>query len=96
MIMGPSVEVEDKSPEDIYKIPFGQVFARAVSMPSVGTAQKALDEFVNFNKERLSAGIQKVLDTPGVTQTASEAASVIRTQRVKMAYSYDTFPGVYC
>ena len=78
---------------DIFKLPFGQVFGRAVSMPSVGATQGALDAYREYNTNRYSAGIQKVSDNPAAQIAGSEAASVIRTYRLKMHYAYDTLLG---
>ena len=77
----------------IYKLPFGQVFIRAVSSPSVGAAQGALDCYIESNSQRLNSVGQKVIDSPAGQLAATKAQSAIRTFRLKTAFAYDTLLG---
>ncbi|MGI9294226.1 MAG: acyl-CoA dehydrogenase family protein [Pseudomonadales bacterium] len=74
----------------LYKLPFGQVFIRAVSTPSIGAAQGALDAYCKYNSERLNSVGQKVVDSPAGQIAAAKAHSAIRTTRLKLHYAFDT------
>lgn len=74
----------------LYKLPFGQVFIRAVSSPSIGTAQGALDAYCDYNTKRLNSVGQKVADSPAGQIAAARMHSAIRTARLKMHNAFDT------
>lgn len=77
----------------IYKLPFGQVFIRAVSTPSIGTAQGALDAYCEYNAKRLNSVGQQVVDSPAGQLAAAKALAEIRTARLKIHHAYDTLLG---
>ncbi len=77
----------------IYKLPFGQVFIRAVSTPSIGAAQGALDAYCEYNAKRLNSVGQQVVDSPAGQLAAARAQSEIRTARLKIHHAYDTLLG---
>lgn len=77
----------------LYKLPFGQVFIRAVSTPSVGAAQGALDAYCKYNSERLNSVGQKVVDSPAGQIAAARAQSAISTFRLKIDNTFDTLLG---
>jgi 3-hydroxy-9,10-secoandrosta-1,3,5(10)-triene-9,17-dione monooxygenase len=62
----------------IFRLPFGQVFVRAVSTSSIGALQGALDSFVQINKDRvgLNDGKRAAVDPVG-QNAAAQARSVI-------------------
>jgi 3-hydroxy-9,10-secoandrosta-1,3,5(10)-triene-9,17-dione monooxygenase len=74
----------------IYKLPFGQVFIRAVSTPSIGTAQGALDAYCEYNAKRLNSVGQKVVDSPAGQIAGAKTLSAIRTARLKLHNAFDT------
>ena len=74
----------------LYKLPFGQVFIRAVSTPAIGTAQGALDAYCKYNSERLNSVGQKVVDSPAGQLAAARAQAAIRTARLKLHFAFDT------
>jgi 3-hydroxy-9,10-secoandrosta-1,3,5(10)-triene-9,17-dione monooxygenase len=74
----------------IYKLPFGQVFVRAVSMPAVGAAQGALDAYCEYNAGRLNSVGMQAREFPASQAAGAEAHSVIRSARLKMHCAYDT------
>lgn len=74
----------------IYKLPFGQVFVRAVSMPAVGATQGALDAYCDYNANRLNSVGMQAKEFPASQSAGAEARSVISTCRLKMANAYDT------
>ena len=74
----------------VYRLPFGQVFVRAVSMPAVGATQGALDAYCAYNSERLNSVGMAAKEFPASQAAAAEALTVIRTCRLKMHDAYDT------
>ncbi len=74
----------------IFKLPFGQVFVRAVSMPAVGAAQGALDAYCEYNETRLNSVGMAAKEFPASQAAGAEALTRIRTARLKMADAYDT------
>ena len=73
----------------IYKLPFGQVFTRAVSQPAIGAAQGALDAFVELNSARVNSAGQKAGELPATSAAAAEADYRISTAALKMQHGYD-------
>tara|TARA_B100000953_G_scaffold108493_1_gene89108 strand:- start:3220 stop:4416 length:1197 start_codon:yes stop_codon:yes gene_type:complete len=86
----PGIKI-NKAP--IFKLPFGQVFVRAVSMPSVGTAQGALDAYCEYNKSRLSSTGVPASTNPASLHAATVANSAIRAAVLKMHDAYDSLLG---
>ena len=78
------------NPSALFKLPFGQVFIRAVSMPAVGATQGALDAYCEYNSQRLNSVGMKVVDAPAGQMAAALAKSVITSARLKMHHAYDT------
>lgn len=74
----------------IYKLPFGQVFIRAVSTPCIGAAQGALDAYCEYNSTRLNSVGMQVVDSPAGQLAAAKAQSAIRTAQLKIHHAYDT------
>lgn len=62
----------------LFRLPFGQVFVRAVSTSSIGALQGALDSFVQINRDRvgLNDGKRAAVDPVG-QYAAAQARSVI-------------------
>lgn len=62
----------------IFRLPFGQVFTRAVSTSSIGALQGALDSFVQINRDRvgLNDGKRAAVDPVG-QNAAAQARSII-------------------
>lgn len=77
----------------IYKLPFGQVFIRAVSTPCIGAAQGALDAYCDYNSTRLNSVGQKVLDSPAGQLAAAGAQTAISTAKLKLNHAFDTLLG---
>ncbi|MFK8021436.1 MAG: acyl-CoA dehydrogenase family protein [Pseudomonadales bacterium] len=77
----------------IYKLPFGQVFIRAVSTPCIGAAQGALDAYCKYNSERLNSVGKKVVDSPAGQLAAARAQTAISTAKLKLNNTYDTLLG---
>ena len=60
----------------LYKIPFGQIFFRAVSSPSIGALQAMLNAFIAYSRQR-SGAAGKSTDDPMAQQICAEVVSAI-------------------
>lgn len=78
------------NPEPVYRLPFGQVFIRAVSFPAVGAAQGALDHYLDYNRGRINSAGAQATALPATLSAAAQAAGVIRSARLKLADAFDT------
>lgn len=74
----------------LFRIPFGQIFVRAVCTSSIGALQGALDSFIKVNKDRvgLSDAKRVVLD-PGAQEAAADASRVIDECKTIMYRNFD-------
>ncbi|MGB5078499.1 MAG: flavin-dependent monooxygenase, partial [Sphingorhabdus sp.] len=62
----------------LFKLPFGQIFVRAVSSSSIGALQGALDAFVDYAKIRVSSNtFNRTAEDPDVQMVIAETASAI-------------------
>lgn len=86
-INNPGQEVNTSS---VFRLPFGQIFPRAVSSSSIGALQGALNAFIAVNRERvgLNDGAQVVLD-PQAQFAAANAAGVIDECRTILFRNFD-------
>lgn len=62
---------------DLYKLPFGQIFVRAVSTAAIGGLQGALDTFLEFAKVRVGDMGNKTSEQAPAQLAAAEAATAI-------------------
>lgn len=62
----------------LFRLPFGQIFVRAVCSSSIGALQGALDNFIGINRDRVGLNDAKraALD-PGAQEAAADASRVI-------------------
>lgn len=66
------------NPGPLYKLPFGQVFVRAVSSSSIGALQGALDHFCENGAKRKSSNTGQVASAdPDVLEVIAETKSAI-------------------
>lgn len=77
------------NPNPIYKLPFGQVFTRAVSQPAIGAALGALQAYQEINGARVNSAGSKVSELPATLSAAAHADYCIDTAVVKMHACYD-------
>ncbi len=62
---------------DLYKLPFGQIFVRAVSTAAIGGLQGALDSFIDFAKVRVGdMGSKTAEQAPAQLAVAETAAAI--------------------
>ena len=74
----------------LYRLPFGQIFVRAVSASSIGALQGALDAFIRINRDRVGLNdAKRVALDPGAQSAAAEASSVIDECRTVMYRNFD-------
>jgi 3-hydroxy-9,10-secoandrosta-1,3,5(10)-triene-9,17-dione monooxygenase len=71
--VGPGLAV-NRSP--LYRIPFGQIFFRGVSSPSIGALQAMLDAFIGYAIKRSGPG-GKSVDDPVAQQICAEVTAAI-------------------
>jgi len=78
------------NPNPLYRLPFGQIFVRAVSSSSIGALQGALDAFIKINKDRVGLNdAKRVALDPGAQSAAAEATSVIDECKTVMYRNFD-------
>jgi len=82
-------EGQKLNPSPIYKLPFGQVFTRAVSQPAIGAAQGALEAFLELNGSRVNSAGKDVSELPATTAAAADADYRISTAALKMQHGFD-------
>lgn len=75
----------------LYRLPFGQIFVRAVSSSSMGALQSAVDASVDINKSRvgLNDGKLAAMD-PGAQYAVADAIRVIDESKTIMYRNFDT------
>ena len=75
----------------LYKLPFGQVFVRAVSAASIGALQGALDAFREFGSKRISANdFSATAQDPSAQLAAANAAVAIDDMKLELFRSFDS------
>jgi len=74
----------------LFRLPFGQIFVRAVCSSSIGALQGALDSFISINRDRVGLNDAKraALD-PGAQEAAAEASRVIDECKTIMYRNFD-------
>jgi len=74
----------------LYRLPFGQIFVRAVSSSSIGALQGALDSFIKINRDRVGLNdAKRVAMDPDAQAAAAEATSVIDECKTMMYRNFD-------
>lgn len=75
----------------LYKLPFGQIFVRAVSTAHVGALQGALNCFVDWNKHRIGSNDgSKSSEDPIVRQLVAKTALDIKEMKSTLFQTFDT------
>ncbi len=72
----------------VYRLPFGQVFVRAVCTASLGALQGALDAFIETAKTRM-VGPAKMMDDPFVRRLAADVKTAIAEMQRTMYANFD-------
>jgi len=75
---------------DIFKLPWAQVFTRAVSTAAIGAAQNALNEFLEIAKTRVSTNTgQATKADPFVLSATAKTSSELDQLRVVLFRNFD-------
>jgi 3-hydroxy-9,10-secoandrosta-1,3,5(10)-triene-9,17-dione monooxygenase len=82
----PGLKVNDAP---LFKLPFGQIFVRAVSSSSIGALQGALDAFVDYASLRVSSNtFNRTAHDPDVQMVIAEARSAIDEMKTTLARNF--------
>lgn len=76
-------------PADLYKLPFGQIFVRAVSTAAIGALQGALDTFVDFGKVRVGGMGSKTSEQPPAQEAVAATSLAIDEMKLVMERNFD-------
>jgi 3-hydroxy-9,10-secoandrosta-1,3,5(10)-triene-9,17-dione monooxygenase len=79
----------DTFTSDLYKLPFGQIFVRAVSSAAIGGLQGALDTFVDFARVRVGDMGNKTSEQAPAQLAASETAVAIDEMKLVLNRNFD-------
>lgn len=79
------------NPAPLYRLPFGQIFVRAVSAASIGALQGALTLFRDFGSKRISANdLSSTAQDPAAQLAAADAALAIDGMKLELSQSFDS------
>jgi 3-hydroxy-9,10-secoandrosta-1,3,5(10)-triene-9,17-dione monooxygenase len=74
----------------VFRLPFGQIFVRAVSSSSIGALKGVVDSYVNVNKDRVGLNDgAKIAQDPNATMALAEAISVVDECKTIMMRNFD-------
>jgi 3-hydroxy-9,10-secoandrosta-1,3,5(10)-triene-9,17-dione monooxygenase len=77
------------NPSPLYKLPFGQIFARSVSTSSIGAAMGAYDVFVENAAKRVAASDgAKVAEDPATQTVCARASTLIDETRLVLERNF--------
>ncbi len=74
---------------DLYKLPFGQIFVRAVSTAAIGALQGALDTFLDFAKVRVGDMGNKTSEQGPAQLAAAETAVAVDEMKLVLRRNFD-------
>ncbi|CAA0126179.1 Flavin-dependent monooxygenase, oxygenase subunit HsaA [Halioglobus japonicus] len=78
-----------RSKAPLYRLPFMQVFARAVCNASLGAVEGVLENYIEVAKTRI-AGPVPMKDDPSAKKVAADAKAAIEYMKLMMFTSFDT------
>lgn len=78
---------------DLYKLPFGQIFVRAVSSAAIGGLQGALNTFLDFAKLRVGDMGNKTSEQAPAQLAASDTAIAIDEMKLVLNRNFDVLMG---
>jgi 3-hydroxy-9,10-secoandrosta-1,3,5(10)-triene-9,17-dione monooxygenase len=79
----------DTFTSDLYKLPFGQIFVRAVSSAAIGGLQGALNAFVDFAKVRVGDMGNKTSEQGPAQLAAADTALAIDEMKLVLNRNFD-------
>ena len=74
---------------DLYKLPFGQIFVRAVSTAAIGGLQGALDTFLDFAKVRVGDMGNKTSEQGPAQMAAADAATAVDEMKLVLRRNFE-------
>ena len=87
----PGLKVNDAP---LFKLPFGQIFVRAVSSSSIGALQGALDAFVDYAQVRVSSNtFSRTAEDPDVQLVIAETKSAIDEMKTTLNRNFGVLMG---
>lgn len=78
---------------DLYKLPFGQIFVRAVSTAAIGGLQGMLNEFVGFGRSQIGSMGAKTADNPLAQAAVADATNTIDELKTILNRNFDVLMG---
>ncbi|AMO55465.1 flavin-dependent monooxygenase [Endozoicomonas montiporae] len=74
----------------LFKLPFGQIFVRSVSSSAIGALKGAVDEYIEFNRNRIVLSDGKaVREDPGAQKAAADALRVVDECKTTLFKNFD-------
>ena len=90
-VTSPGLKVNDAA---MFKLPFGQIFVRAVSSSSIGALQGALDAFRDYASVRVSSNtFSKTAEDPDVQMVIAETESAIDEMKTTLNRNFGVLMG---
>ncbi|HAM47955.1 MAG TPA: flavin-dependent monooxygenase [Alphaproteobacteria bacterium] len=85
---------QEMFPGDLFKYPFGQMFANAIAAPPIGAATAMLELFCDYTKQRGNAlggvtGGSSYAQDPTIQMRVAEADALIRGARLRMRDNFN-------
>lgn len=72
----------------LYRLPFMQVFSRAVSTPTLGATEGALEKYIELARTRLAGGI-RMRDDPNARRLAAEVDAGVASMKLTLLNNFD-------
>lgn len=79
----------DTFTSDLYKLPFGQIFVRAVSSAAIGALQGALDAFVDFGRVQVGNMGNKTAEQPPAQHAVAQTAVAIDEMKLVLHRNFE-------
>ncbi len=76
----------------LYRLPFGQIFCRGVSTPSLGGLQAMLTAFLTYGASRMAHG-QKIAEDPTAQLACAETATALDEMRLVLNRNFRVLSG---
>lgn len=87
----PGLKVNDAP---LYKLPFGQIFVRAVSSSAIGALKGALDAFRAYGSERVSSNdFSRTANDPDAQRVIAETAAAVDEMQLVLNRNFDVLMG---
>ncbi len=78
---------------DLYKLPFGQIFVRAVSSAAIGALQGMLDAFIDFGKVQVGNMGNKTAEQGPAQLAVAQSAAAVDEMKLVLNRNFDVLMG---